>query len=310
MNSLKETSKHFQKKPDWLRINLPKAGEYAYLKEYLSKFKLHTICESGNCPNIGECWENKTATFMILGDICTRSCGFCAVKIGKPLPADYEEPGRIAEVIKQMDLKHCVITSVDRDDLADGGAEIWAMTIDAIKKLNPETTLEALIPDFKGDHKNLLTVIKSKPDILSHNLETVERLTKKVRVQAQYERSLEVLEFISSNGITAKSGIMLGLGETKDEILQAMDDMLNAGCTILTLGQYLQPSKKHLAVERYIHPDEFEEFRLLAIQKGFVFAESGPLVRSSYHAERHLFDKSIESVKTKTDHNLPLTDLL
>jgi lipoyl synthase len=299
MNSLKEPLKHFQKKPDWLRINLPKAGEYAYLKEYLSKFKLHTICESGNCPNIGECWENKTATFMILGDICTRSCGFCAVKTGRPLPPDFEEPGRIAEVIKEMGLKHCVITSVDRDDLADGGAEIWAMTIDSIKKLNPATTLEALIPDFKGEHKNLLTVIQSKPDILSHNLETVERLTKKVRIQAMYERSLEVLKIISLKGITAKSGIMLGLGETKDEVLQTMDDLLDAGCRILTLGQYLQPSKKHLAVERYVHPDEFEELRLSAIQKGFVFAECGPLVRSSYHAERHLSDKNIESTKNE-----------
>jgi len=302
MNSIKEPSKHFQKKPDWLRINLPKAGEYAYLKEYLNKFKLHTICESGNCPNIGECWENKTATFMILGDVCTRSCGFCAVKTGKPLPPDYEEPGRIAEVIKQMGLKHCVITSVDRDDLEDGGAEIWAVTIDAIKKQNPATTLEALIPDFKGDYKNLLTVIQSKPDILSHNLETVERLTKKVRVQAKYERSLEVLRFISLKGITAKSGIMLGLGETKDEVLQTMDDLLNVDCRILTLGQYLQPSKKHLAVERYIHPDEFEELRLSAMQKGFDFAESGPLVRSSYHAEKHVCDKNIESAKTKTDY--------
>lgn len=299
MNSIKEPSKHFQKKPDWLRINLPKAGEYAYLKEYLSKFKLHTICESGNCPNIGECWQNKTATFMILGDVCTRSCGFCAVKTGKPLPPDYEEPGRIAEVIRQMGLKHCVITSVDRDDLEDGGVEIWALTIDAIKKQNPATTLEALIPDFKGIHQNLLKVIQSKPDILSHNLETVERLTKKVRVQAKYERSLEVLRFISLKGITAKSGIMLGLGETKDEVLQTMDDLLNVGCKILTLGQYLQPSKKHLAVEHYIHPDEFEELRLSAIQKGFDFAESGPLVRSSYHAEKHVCNKNIGSTKNE-----------
>jgi lipoic acid synthetase len=299
MNTLNNPSKHFQKKPDWLRMKLPKAGEYAYLKEYLSKFQLHTICESGNCPNIGECWENKTATFMILGDICTRSCGFCAVKTGKPLAPDFKEPERIAEVIRQMNLKHCVITSVDRDDLADGGADIWAMTINAIKKLNPEMTLEALIPDFKGNQRQLITVIQAKPDILSHNLETVERLTKKVRVQAKYERSLEVLKFISSQDIIAKSGIMLGLGETKDEVLQTMEDLLNVGCKILTLGQYLQPSKKHLAVERYVHPDEFEELRKLAIQKGFTFAECGPLVRSSYHAERHLPAKNIEQQKNE-----------
>ena len=301
MNQPKETSKRSQKKPDWLRINLPKAGEYAYLKEYLNKFNLHTICESGNCPNIGECWQNRTATFMILGDICTRSCSFCAVKTGKPLPPDFKEPGRIATVIKEMRLMHCVITSVDRDDLPDGGAEIWAETIEEIKRINPNTTIEALIPDFKGVHENIHHIIQSKPDILSHNLETVERLTKLVRVQAKYKRSLDVLNFIASNGIAAKSGIMLGLGETKEEVLQTMDDLLDAGCSILTLGQYLQPTKNHLPVDRYVHPEEFEEMRSNALQKGFTFAECGPLVRSSYHAEKHISAHKADPKKTKTD---------
>ncbi|NTW33102.1 MAG: lipoyl synthase [Bacteroidetes bacterium] len=277
-----------RKKPDWLRINLPKADEYSYLKQYLNKYNLHTICESGNCPNIGECWNNRTATFMILGNICTRSCGFCAVATGKPLPPDTEEPQKLAEVISQMKLKHCVITSVDRDDLTDGGAEIWAQTVTAIKKINPKTTIETLIPDFKGNTENIKKIIESSPDIISHNLETVERLTKQVRVQAKYSRSLDMLKYISSNGVKTKSGIMLGLGETENEIFKTMDDMLNAGCSIITLGQYLQPTKKHLPVDRYVTPEEFAKFKLIALEKGFEFAECGPLVRSSYHAEKHV----------------------
>jgi lipoyl synthase len=288
MAAAKETHSFFQKKPDWLRIKLPKTGEYAYLKERLSKYNLHTICESGNCPNIGECWKNRTATFMILGDICTRSCGFCAVKTGKPLPADKEEPVKVAKAISELKLKHCVITSVDRDDLPDGGAEIWAQTITAIRKHCPGTTIEALIPDFRGDTGDIKKVIDARPDIISHNLETVERLTKMVRIQAKYNRSLQVLQSISSSKITTKSGIMLGLGESEEEILKTMDDMLNAGCSILTLGQYLQPTKKHLPVIRYIPPAEFEMYKNTALKKGFVFAESGPLVRSSYHAEKQI----------------------
>lgn len=288
MTSGKNLTPRSQKKPDWLRKTFPKAGEYAYLKEYLSKYNLHTICESGLCPNIGECWGNRTATFMILGNICTRSCGFCAVATGKPLPVDIDEHIRIAEVIRYMQLKHCVITSVDRDDLADGGAEIWAQTVKTIKMLNPEITIETLIPDFKGNRISINKVIEIRPEIISHNLETVERLTKQVRVQAKYERSLEVIKFISSSGITAKSGIMLGLGETEEEIYQTMDDLLVAGCSILTLGQYLQPTKAHLPVACYVPPIEFEQLKNIALQKGFLFAESGPLVRSSYHAEKHI----------------------
>jgi len=288
MGSAKEPHQFFQKKPDWLRIKLPKTGEYAFLKEKLSKNNLHTICESGNCPNIGECWKNKTATFMILGDICTRSCSFCAVKTGKPLPVDIEEPSKVAKVISDLKLKHCVITSVDRDDLRDGGAEIWAQTLRAIKELSPETTIETLIPDFKGDTENIQKLIDVKPDIISHNLETVERLTKMVRIQAKYDRSLAVLQFLSSSKITTKSGLMLGLGETFEEILKTMDDLLNSGCSILTLGQYLQPTKKHLPIVRYIPPEEFEQLKNIAINKGFNFVESGPLVRSSYHAEKQI----------------------
>jgi len=288
MNFKENQNSSFSKKPDWLKIKLPKAREYSYLKEYLSKYNLHTICESGNCPNIGECWNNKTATFMILGDICSRSCSFCAVKTGKPLPPDYHEPIRIAEVIRDMKLKHCVITSVDRDDLPDGGSDIWAQTIVSIKNLNPETTIESLIPDFKGNKTFIKKIIDAGPNIISHNLETVEKLTKVVRVQAKYDRSLDVLKFISSSGIKTKSGIMLGLGEKDEEIIQTMDDMLNAGCKIITIGQYLQPSKKHLPVDRYVNPDEFENYKSIAMRKGFEYAECGPLVRSSYHAEKRI----------------------
>jgi lipoic acid synthetase len=289
MTSGKNLTLRSQKKPDWLRKKFPKASEYAYLKEYLSKYNLHTICESGLCPNIGECWDNRTATFMILGNICTRSCGFCAVATGKPMPVDTGEPIRIAEVIRDMKLKHCVITSVDRDDIADGGSEIWAQTVKTIKMLNPEITIETLIPDFKGNRISINKIIETRPEIISHNLETVKRLTKQVRVQAKYERSLEVLKFISSSGIIIKSGIMLGLGETEEEIYQTMDDLLVAGCSILTLGQYLQPTKFHLPVVNYVLPLKFEQLKNIALQKGFLFVESGPLVRSSYHAEKQAF---------------------
>lgn len=284
-NKIKE--KHIPK-PDWLRIKLPKSGEYSYLKSHLSKYNLHTICESGNCPNMGECWEKKTATFMILGDICTRSCRFCAVKTGKPLPVDKGEAGRIAEVVVQMGLKHVVLTSVDRDDLPDAGAAIWADTIKQIKQRNPEITIEALIPDFKGNTSDIDTVIDSRPDIISHNLETVERLTKKVRIYAQYTTSLKVIKYISGKGVISKSGIMLGLGENTDEIDNTMDDLISAGCSILTIGQYLQPSREHLSVEKYYTPEEFSGFKKTGLQKGFRFVESGPLVRSSYHAEEQI----------------------
>jgi lipoyl synthase len=289
LSSIKVSPPNYQRKPGWLRVNLPKAGEYSYLKEYLNKNNLHTICESGNCPNLGECWKNRTATFMILGDICTRSCGFCAVKTGKPLHPDIEEPMRVAEVIRQMKLKHCVITSVDRDDLPDGGSEIWAATVKAIKALNPETTIETLIPDFKGAFKEIQKIIDTGPDIISHNLETVKRLTKIVRKKNIYERSLEVLKYISMAGTKSKSGLMLGLGETKEEIISSMDDLLFVGCKIITLGQYLQPSKKHLPVVRYVPPEEFEELKMIALKKGFLITECGPLVRSSYHAEKQIY---------------------
>jgi len=277
-----------RRKPEWLRINLPKVNEYAYLKQKLEKYQLHTICESGICPNIGECWKNKTATFMILGNICTRSCRFCAVKTGKPLPPDKLEPQKLAEVIQEMKLRHCVITSVDRDDLSDGGSEIWAETVIAIKEKNPQITIETLIPDFKGIKEQIQKLINVKPDIISHNLETVKRLTQTTRVQAKYKRSLDVLAFIAKTGITTKTGIMLGIGETEEEIFQTMDDSLEAGCKIFTMGQYLQPTKEHLPVIRYVNPDEFNKLKEIGLSKGFKFVESGPLVRSSYHAEKQV----------------------
>lgn len=277
-----------RRKPEWLRIKLPNAREYAQIKYYLGKYNLHTICESGNCPNLGECWGAGTATFMILGDICTRSCGFCAVKTGKPEVADKEEANNLAEVIAQMGLKHAVITSVDRDDLLDGGAEIWANTITQIKLKSPETTLETLIPDFNGRQQLIKKVIDAKPDIISHNLETVERLTTQVRKQFIYHRSLEVIKSIAQSGIPAKSGIMLGLGETEEEIIKTMDDLIAVGCSIFTIGQYLQPTQHHLPVLDYVHPDIFAKYKIIGLEKGFKMVESGPLVRSSYHAEKHV----------------------
>jgi lipoic acid synthetase len=276
------------KKPDWLRVKLPSGENYTMVRQTVTAHKLHTICQSGNCPNMGECWGAGTATFMILGNICTRSCGFCSVATGKPLAVDYAEPMRVAESVQIMKVKHCVITCVDRDDLEDGGASVWVMTIRAVRKLNPTTTMETLVGDFAGQWKNLQRVIDEKPEVISHNLETVRRLTKQVRVQAKYDRSLEALRIISKSGARSKSGIMLGLGETHDEVLETIDDLRNAGVQVLTLGQYLQPTKEHLPVLEYVHPDRFAELREIALSKGFMFVESGPLVRSSYHAEKHV----------------------
>lgn len=277
------------KKPDWLRVKLPTGQEYVKVREIVGKHKLHTICESGNCPNMGECWGAGTATFMILGNICTRSCGFCAVATGKPKPADWDEPKRIANSVKLMGVKHCVITSVDRDDLKDGGSIIWAETIKEIRAISPETKFECLIPDFAGKWDNLQRIIDARPDIVSHNIETVRRLTAEVRIQAKYDRSMEVLKRLDVAGVKTKSGIMLGLGETENEIFETLNDLADVKCDVVTLGQYLQPTPKHLPVARFVHPDDFKKYKDYALNKGFRFVESGPLVRSSYHAEKHIF---------------------
>ena len=276
------------KKPDWLRVKLPIGPEYRHVRSLVDTHKLHTICESGDCPNMGECWGEGTATFMILGNICTRSCGFCAVATGRPEPVDWDEPQRVAEAIYLMKVKHAVITSVDRDELKDGGSIIWANTINAVRALNPDTTLETLIPDFKGQWENLERIIEVAPDVVSHNLETVERLTRKVRIQAKFHRSLEVIRRLKDGGMRTKSGIMLGLGEKQEEVLEAMQNLYENGCDVLTIGQYLQPSQKHLAVARFVHPDEFAMYREKGYEMGFDYVESGPLVRSSYHSERHV----------------------
>jgi lipoic acid synthetase len=276
-------------KPEWLKIKLPSGKEFSEVKQNVEQHKLHTICESGKCPNQTECWGAGTATLMILGNVCTRSCMFCSVDTGNPEVVDITEPRRVAESIKLMGLKHVVITSVDRDDLIDGGSKIWAATIRAIRRHCPGVTLETLIPDFKGNAENVQRVIDVKPEVVSHNLETVKRLTREVRIQAKYERSLEVLLMLKDGGIArTKSGIMLGLGETEEELFEAMDDLRNSKVDILTLGQYLQPTKKHLPVARYVTPDEFARFKQVALDKGFRYVESGPMVRSSYHAEKHL----------------------
>lgn len=279
-----------QRKPDWLRVRLPVGKEYAQVRSLVDTHKLHTICESGNCPNMGECWGAGTATFMILGNICTRSCSFCAVATGRPLAVDMDEPNRVANSVKLMQVKHCVITSVDRDDLKDGGSIIWAETINAIRRESPETTLETLLPDFKGNWDNLARVLEVRPEVVSHNLETVRRLTREVRIQAKYDRSLDCLRHISAAGLRTKSGIMLGLGETEADVLEAMADLLDAGVHILTLGQYLQPTRNHHPVVDWIHPDQFNFYKQKGLEMGFRYVESGPLVRSSYHAEKHLFD--------------------
>ena len=261
---------------------------YSMVKNVVASNNLHTICTSGNCPNIGECWNAGTATFMILGEICTRACKFCATCTGRPLPPDSEEPMRLAAAVKSMHLRHCVITSVDRDDLEDGGASVWAETIKCVKRENPRTTIETLIPDFDGNQVNISKVIMAGPDVLSHNIETVRRLTPVIRTKAKYDRSLEVVRYISGSGIRAKSGFMLGLGENEAEVVETIRDLFATGCRILTIGQYLQPTREHMEVVEYITPEKFEEYRLLALETGFSFVESGPLVRSSFHAEKHV----------------------
>lgn len=276
------------RKPTWLRVKLPTGTNYLDVRKTVDTHRLHTICQSGNCPNMGECWGAGTATFMILGNICTRSCGFCAVKTGRPLAPDLQEPERVAEAVKLMKVKHCVITSVDRDDLPDGGAAIWAETVKAIRLKSPGTTLETLIPDFKGRWDCIEKIVEVHPEVVSHNLETVRRLTKEVRIQAKYDQSLATLKMLKDAGMRTKSGIMLGLSETHEEILQTMDDLRQAGCEIMTIGQYLQPTAEHLPVREFIHPEYFAKLKTVALEKGFRYVESGPLVRSSYHAEKHL----------------------
>jgi lipoic acid synthetase len=276
------------KKPKWLKVKLPTGQAYKNVRGITKSHDLHTICESGNCPNMGECWGAGTATFMILGNICTRSCGFCNVMTGRPLAVDILEPKNVARSVKLMGIKHAVITSVDRDDLADGGASIWVETINEIRKENPETTMETLIPDFKGRLKDIQPIIDVVPEVVSHNMETVRRLTKKVRIQAKYDRSLGTLRFLNEGGVKTKSGIMLGLGETKEEVIETMHDLRSVGVSVMTLGQYLQPSKKHLSVVEFITPEQFAKYKEIGLSLGFQHVESSPLVRSSYHAEKHI----------------------
>ena len=276
------------KKPDWLRVKLPIGEDYRRVRNLVDEYKLHTICQSGNCPNMGECWGAGTATFMILGNVCTRSCSFCAVKTGTPTEYDEDEPARVAEAIFLMKVKHAVITSVNRDELKDKGAEIWHQTVKKIKELSPDTTIETLIPDVKANWEALEKMISAGQEVVSHNMETVESLYRKVRPQAKYDRSLEQIRRTKDFGKRTKSGIMVGLGETKDEVLKIMDDLAKHGCDVLTIGQYLQPTKMHIEVAEYVHPDTFAMYKAEGMQRGFDFVESGPLVRSSYHAERHL----------------------
>jgi len=276
-------------KPKWLRVKLPVGKKYTELRGIVDKYKLNTICTSGSCPNMGECWTEGTATFMILGNICTRSCGFCGVKTGRPETVDWEEPEKVARSIQLMKIKHAVITSVDRDDIKDGGSIIWAETINAIRRANPNTTLETLIPDFQGNKTNIDRLLAVAPEVISHNLETVRRLTREVRIQAKYDRSLEVLKYMKDQGQRrTKSGIMLGLGETEAEVIETMQDLANAKVDILTIGQYLQPSKKHLPVIEFISPEQFNKYKEIGLKMGFKYVESGALVRSSYKAQRHL----------------------
>ena len=276
-------------KPKWLRVKLPVGKTYRNVRKIVDEHKLHTICESGNCPNMGECWGAGTATFMILGNVCTRSCSFCAVATGRPPEYDEDEPRRVAEAVQLMGVKHCVITSVNRDERKDGGSEIWAETIRQIRKLSPTTTLETLIPDFKARWENLYRVTAEQPEVVSHNMETVSRLYRLVRPQAKYARSLEQIRRTKETGVRTKSGFMLGLGEKEDDVLRLLDDLLEANCDIVTIGQYLQPTRHHLAIADYVHPDVFAKYKEIGLQRGFKYVESGPLVRSSYHAERHLF---------------------
>ncbi|MDB2587578.1 lipoyl synthase [Flavobacteriaceae bacterium] len=276
-------------KPKWLRVKLPTGKKYTELRGLVDQYKLHTICTSGSCPNMGECWTEGTATFMILGNICTRSCGFCGVKTGRPQDVDWDEPEKVARSIKLMNIKHAVITSVDRDDLKDMGSIMWAETIKAIRRMNPETTLETLIPDFQGETKPLDRIVKVAPEVVSHNMETVRRLTREVRIQAQYDRSLGVLAYLKDQGVNrTKSGIMLGLGEREEEVIQTMTDLRQANVDVVTLGQYLQPSKKHLPVKEFITPDQFKKYETIGLEMGFRHVESGALVRSSYKAQKHI----------------------
>ncbi len=276
-------------KPKWLRVKLPTGKKYTELRGLVDKYKLNTICTSGSCPNMGECWGEGTATFMILGNICTRSCGFCGVKTGRPETVEWDEPEKVARSIKMMNIKHAVITSVDRDDLKDMGSIIWAETVKAIRRMNPGTTLETLIPDFQGNTRNIDRIIAVGPEVVSHNMETVKRLTREVRIQAKYERSLEVLNYLKQSGMPrTKSGIMLGLGEKENEVFKTMEDLKAVGLDILTIGQYLQPSKKHLPVKEFITPEQFKKYEALGLKLGFRHVESGPLVRSSYKAQKHL----------------------
>ena len=276
------------RKPKWLKVKLPTSEAYKSIRGITKSHDLHTICESGNCPNMGECWGAGTATFMILGNICTRSCGFCNVITGRPLAVDVLEPKKVARSVKLMKIKHAVITSVDRDDLQDGGASIWVETINEIRKENPTTTMETLIPDFKGRLQDIKPIIDVAPEVVSHNMETVRRLTKKVRIQAKYDRSLDTLRYLNEGGIRTKSGIMLGLGETDEEIVETMHDLRDVGVSVLTIGQYLQPSKKHLPVVKFITPKQFDKYKEIGLSLGFQHVESSPLVRSSYHAEKHI----------------------
>jgi lipoic acid synthetase len=278
-----------QKKPDWIRVKLPTGKKYTELRGLVDKYKLNTICTSGSCPNMGECWAEGTATFMILGNICTRSCGFCGVQTGRPSAVDWAEPEKVANSIKIMNIKHAVITSVDRDDLKDMGSIIWAETVNAVRRISPKTTMETLIPDFQGNTRNIDRIAKVVPEVVSHNIETVRRLTRKVRVQAKYDTSLEVLRYLKEAGIErTKSGIMLGLGEKEDEIMESLHDLRKANVDVVTIGQYLQPSKKHLPVKQFITPDVFKKLEVFALDLGFRHVESGPLVRSSYKAHKHI----------------------
>jgi len=283
-----EEKKERERLPRWMKMQMPKGKSYSEVKNLVGRHQLHTICTSGNCPNIGECWNRGTATFMILGNICTRNCKFCGVTTGKPLAPDSEEPKRIARSVEMMKLKHAVITSVDRDDLPDLGAGFWARTIVEVKRLNPQTTIEVLIPDFQGKTDLINQVIEAGPEVISHNMETVERLTPSIRSAAKYRTSLEVIRCIANSGTIAKSGIMLGLGETEDEVIQTMDDLRNVGCKVMTIGQYLAPTLAHIQVKEYITPGQFERYRTIGLEKGFTFVESSPLVRSSYRAEAHV----------------------
>ena len=287
MGEIKSKMPRF-KKPNWLRVKLPVGEEYKKVRNIVDKYKLHTICESGNCPNMGECWGAGTATFMILWNVCTRSCTFCAVATGRPPEYDDKEPMRVAKAIKKMGVKHAVITSVNRDELKDRGAEIWYQTVSLTKKLSPETTIETLIPDVRGNWEALDRMIEAGQEVVSHNIETVERLYKRVRPQAKYERSLEQIKITNEKGMRTKSGIMVGLGETKEEVFKVMDDMVDHGLHILTIGQYLQPTKMHLEVDDFISPEIFDMYKEEGLKRGLKYVESGPLVRSSYHAERHV----------------------